>query len=73
MHLSEDHFIMSIKRINTRLPYIDGNICLVINCLNAIDRSGGRTWMKKTACKLGRLLHFDEEEIVNHTLLGMVQ
>ncbi len=67
---ADSHYAISIERINTRLPYIHGNICLVINCLNIIDKSGGRDWMKKHSNKLGRLLSFDEDEIVKHSPQG---
>jgi hypothetical protein len=68
--LKYSHFAISIERINTRLPYIHRNICLVINCLNITDKSGGLDWMKEYSNKLGRLLSFDEDEIVNHSPQG---
>ncbi len=67
---ADSHFAISIERINTRLPYIHGNICLVINCLNITDNSGGLDWMKEHSNKIGRLLSFDEDEIVNHSPQG---
>ncbi len=68
--LKDSHFVISIEHINTRLPYIQGNICLVINCLNIVDCSGGLDWMKEHSKKLGRLLSFDEDEIKNHSPQG---
>ncbi len=67
VQLKDTHFSISIECINTRLPYIHGNICLAINCLNITDMSGG---VKVYSEKLGRLLSFNEEEIVNHSPQG---